>query len=116
MNYVLRETAKSVVVAMSNFIAEGRPATPPVEIEGSFDGVMERQRQHDAAIGQVPVTAEMLNGLTLEKRIAWMMNIFTTDERYACARNIAEKAMQAAPISFPLAIEQVWQKRATKNW
>lgn len=116
MNYVLSETAKSVVVAMSYFIAEGRPSTPPVEIEGSFDRVMESQRQHNAAIAQVPVTAEMLNALTLEKRIAWMMNVFTTDERYACAWNIAEKAMNEAPISFPLAIEQVWQKRATKNW
>jgi hypothetical protein len=116
MNYVLRETAKSVVVAMSDFITQGRLATPPTEIEGSFDRVMESQRQHNAAIAQVPVTAEMLNALTLEKRIAWMMNIFTTDERYACAWNIAEKAMKAAPINFPLAIEQVWQKRATKNW
>ena len=116
MNYVLRETAKSVVVAVSDFITQGGPSTPPTEIEGSIDHVMESQRQHDAAIAEIPVTTEMLNALTLEKRIAWMMNVFTTDERYACAWNIAEKAMKAAPISFPLAIEQVWQKRATKNW
>lgn len=116
MNYVLRETAKCVVVAMSDFIAEGRPATPPVEIEGSFDRVMESERQHNAAIAQVPVTAEVLDALTLEKRIAWMINIFASDERYASAWHIAEKVMRVAPISFPLAIEQVWQKRATKNW
>ena len=88
----------------------------PSKSKGRLTDVMESQRQHNAAIAQIPVTAEMLNALTLEKRIAWMMNIFTTDERYACAWNIAEKAMKAAPISFPLAIEQVWQKRATKNW
>ena len=41
MDYVLRETAKCVVVAMSDFITEGRPSTPPVEIEGSIDEVME---------------------------------------------------------------------------
>jgi hypothetical protein len=116
MSYVLRETAKSVVVAVSDFITQSGPSTPAIEIEGSIDDVMESQRQHDAAIAEIPVTTEMLNALTLEKRIAWMMNIFTTDERYACAWNIAEKAMKAAPISFPLAIEQVWQKRATKNW
>ena len=116
MNYVLRETAKCVVVATSDFITQGRPSTPPVEIEGSIDEVMESQRLHDAAMAEIPVTTEILNALTLEKRIAWMMNIFTTDERYACAWNIAEKAMKAAPISFPLAIEQAWQKRATKNW
>ena len=116
MNYVLRETAKCVVVATSDFIIQGCPATPPVEIEGSFDHVMESQRLHNAAMAEIPVTTEILNALTLEKRIAWMMNIFTTDERYACAWNIAEKAMKVAPISFPLAIEQVWQKRAIKNW
>lgn len=116
MNYVLRETAKSVVVAMSDFITQGRTSTPSTEIEGSIDEVMESQRQRNAAIAEIPVTTEMLNALTVEKRIAWMMNIFTTDERYACAWNIAQKAMKAAPISFPLAIERVWQKRATKNW
>jgi hypothetical protein len=116
MDYVLRETAKSVVVAVSDFITQGRPSPPPVEIEGSIDHVMESQRRHNAAIAQIPITAEALNSLTLEERIAWMMNIFTTDERYACAWNIAEKAMKAAPISFALEIEQVWQKRATKNW
>jgi hypothetical protein len=116
MDYVLRETAKSVVVAVSDFITRGRPSPPPVEIEGSIGDVMESQRRHNAAVAQIPITAEALNSLTLEERIAWMMNIFTTDERYACAWNIAEKAMKAAPISFPLAIEQAWQKRATKNW
>jgi hypothetical protein len=116
MNYVIRETAAAVVAAASDFIIEGRPSTPPAEIEGSIDDVMEGQRQHDAAIAEIPVTAEVLNALTLEKRIAWMMNIFITDKRYACAWSIAEKAMKAAPISFPLAIGRVWQKRATKNW
>ncbi len=116
MNYAIRETAAAVVAAMSDFITQGRPPTPPVEIEGSIDHVMESQRRHNAAIAQIPIIAEALNSLTLEERIAWMMNIFTTDERYACAWNIAEKAMKAAPISFPLAIEQAWQKRATKNW
>jgi hypothetical protein len=116
MNYAIRETAAAVVAAMSDFITRGRPPTPPTEIEGSIDHVMESQRRHDAAIAQIPATAEALNSLTLEERIAWMMNIFTTDERYACAWNIAEKAIKAAPISFPLAIEHVWQKRATKNW
>lgn len=116
MNYVLRETAKCVVVAMSDFITQGRPSTPPVEIEGAVDEVMESQRLHNAAMAEIPVTTEILNAMTLEKRIAWMMNVFTTDKRYACAWNIAEKAIKAAPIAFPLAIEQVWQKRATKNW
>ena len=116
MNYVIRETAAAVVAATSDFIIGGRAPTPPTQIEGSYAYVLDSQRQHNAAIAEIPVTAKVLNALTLEERIAWMMHIFTTDERYACAWNIAEKTMEAAPISFPLAIERVWQRRAIKNW
>src|ERR1700730_12935750 len=64
MNYAIRETATAVVAAMSDFITQGRPPTPPTEIEGSIDHVMESQRRHDAAIAQIPATAEALNSLT----------------------------------------------------
>lgn len=116
MNYVIRETAAAVVAAASDFIMEGRAPTPATQIEGPYASALESQREHDAAIAEIPVTTEMLNALTIEKRIAWMMNVFTTDERYACAWNIAEKAMKVAPIGFPLEIERRWQKRATKTW
>ena len=52
----------------------------------------------------------------MEARINWMMNNFETDERYAHAANIAQRAMLAAPIGFPLEIERRWQKRAAKTW
>ena len=63
-----------------------------------------------------PITVELLNSWTIDARIAWMMNNFETDERYAHAWNIARRAMMAAPIDFPLEIERRWQKRATKTW
>ena len=116
MNYVIRETAAAVVAAASDFIIGGRAPTPATQIEGPYASALESQREHDRAIGSTPITVELLNSWTIEARIGWMMNNFETDERYDHASNIARRAMMAAPIGFPLAIEQVWQKRATKNW
>ena len=116
MNYVFRETAAAVVAAASDFIMEGRAPTPAVQVEGPYTSACESQREHDRAIGSTPITVELLNSWVIEARIAWMMNIFETDERYAHAVNIARQAMMAAPIGFPLEIERRWQKRATKTW
>jgi len=116
MNYVIPETAAAVVAAASDFIMRGRAPTPPTRIEGPYASALDSQREHDRAIGSTPITVELLNSRTIEARIAWMMNIFATDERYAHAANIARQAMRAAPIGFPLEIERRWQKRATKTW
>ena len=116
MNYVIPETAAAVVASASDFIMRGRAPTPPIQIEGPFASALESQREHDRAIGSTPITVELLNSWVIEARIAWMMSIFETDERYAHAVNIARRAMLAAPIGFPLEIERRWQKRATKTW
>jgi hypothetical protein len=94
----------------------GRAPTPPIQIEGPFASALESQREHNRAIGSTPILVELLNSWTIEARVAWMMNIFATDERYAHAANIARLAKRVAPIGFPLEIERRWQKRATKNW
>ena len=116
MNYVIRETAAAVVAAASDFIIGGRMPTPAIQIEGPYAAALESQREHDRAIGSTPITVELLNSWVIEARIAWMMSIFQTDERYAHAANIARQAMRAAPIGFPLEIERRWQKRATQTW
>ena len=116
MNYVIRETAAAVVAAASDFIIGGRASTPAIQIEGPYASALESQREHDRAIGSTPITVELLNSWVIEARIAWMMSIFETDERYAHAVNIARRAMLAAPIGFPLEIERRWQKRAARNW
>jgi hypothetical protein len=116
MNYVIREMATAVVAAASDFIKEGRAPTPSTQIEGPYASALESQRRHDRAIGSTPISVELLNSWTIEARIGWMMNNFETDERYAHALNIAQRAMMAAPIGFPLEIERHWQRRATKNW
>jgi hypothetical protein len=116
MNYVIRETAAAVVAAASDFIIGGRAPTPAIQIEGPYASALESQREHDRAIGSTPITVELLNSWVIEARIAWMMNIFETDERYAHAWSIARTTMVGEPIDLPLEIERRWQKRATKNW
>jgi ABC-type transport system involved in cytochrome bd biosynthesis fused ATPase/permease subunit len=116
MNYVSRETAEAVVIAASDFIIAGRASTPATQIEGPYASALESQREHDRAIGSTPITVGLVNSWTIEARIAWMMNNFETDERYAHASNIARRALIAAPIGFPLEIERRWQKRASKTW
>lgn len=116
MDYVSRKAAEAIVMAASDFIIGGRAPTPATQIEGPYACVLESQQERDRAIGSTPISVELLNSWTIEARIAWMMNIFATDERYAHAANIARQAMRAAPIGFPLEIERRWQKRATKNW
>jgi len=116
MNYVIRQTAAAVVAAASDFIIGGRAPTPAIQIEGPYTSALESQREHDRAIGSLPVTVELLNSWTIDARINWMLNNFETDERYAHAANIAQRAMLAAPIGFPLEIERRWQKRAAKTW
>ena len=116
MTYAIRQTAAAIVAAASDFIIEGRAPTPAVQVEGPYTSAMESQREHDRAIGSLPVTVELLNSWTIDARINWMLNYFETDERYAHAANIAQRAMLAAPIGFPLEIERRWQKRAAKTW
>jgi hypothetical protein len=116
MNYVIRETAAAVVAAASDCIIGGRAPTPAIQIEGPYASALESQREHDRAIGSTPITVELLNSWVIEARIAWMMNIFETDERYAHAWSIARTTMVGEPIDLPLEIERRWQKRATKNW
>jgi hypothetical protein len=116
MDYVSRKTAEAIVMAASDFIIGGRAPTPATQIEGPYVAALASQRQRDRAISSVPITVELLSSWTIEARIAWMMNNFQTDERYAHASNIARKALKEASIRFPLEIERRWQKRAAKNW
>ena len=116
MTYAIHQTAAAIVAAASNFIMEGRASTPATQIEGPYASALESQREHDRVIGSTPITVELVNSWTIEARIAWMMNNFETDQRYAHAWNIARKALKEAAIRFPIEIERHWQKRASKAW
>jgi hypothetical protein len=116
MNYEIRQTAAAVVASASDFIMEGRPAIPGVPIEGSYSGALAIQVERDKATGSKPMTVALLNTWPVDARIAWLMNSFETDERYAHAWSVARTTMVAEPIDLPLEIERRWQKRSTKNW
>jgi len=116
LSYVLRETAKCVVASMGDFITGGRPTPPPVAIEGLWYDVLDGQAPHDLAISKQSMTAAVINGWTQDARIAWILNLFQTDERYASGWNIVRRAMVEFPVEFAWEIERHWQKRATKIW
>lgn len=116
MSYVIRQTAAAVVAAASDFIMEGRPAMPAVPIEGSYGAALASQMERNRAAGSKPMTVTLLNTWPVDARIAWLMNNFETDERYAHAWSFARTTIIGEPIDLPLEIERRWQKRATKNW
>jgi hypothetical protein len=116
MSYVLCQTAKCIVASAADFISGGLAPTPPAVIEGTVDEVMDSQRLHDTAIAETPAIVEMLNAWTFEARTTWLMNNFQTDERYADAWNIAQRARHHSPLSFPLKIEGFWRRRAAQTW
>jgi hypothetical protein len=116
MNYVIQQTAAAVVAAASDFVMEGRAAIPAVPIEGPYSAALASQMERDRVAGSKPMTVVLLNTWPVDARVAWLMNNFETDERYAHARSVAQTTMVAEPIDFPLEIERRWQKRATKDW
>jgi hypothetical protein len=116
LSYVLRETAKCIVAAAGDFITSGRPPAPPVEVEGLWYEVLDSQAPRDAAISKEHLTTAAANGWTPEARLAWMMNIFQTDERYASGWHVADQVMIEFPAEFAQEIERRWQKRSTKTW
>jgi hypothetical protein len=116
MNYVIQQTAAAVVASASDFIMEGRPAIPGVPIEGPYSGALASQAERDKATGSKPTIVTLLNTWPADTRIAWLVNTFETDERYAHAWNFAQTMMVAEPIDLPFEIERRWQKRANKNW
>ena len=116
MTYAIRQTAAAIVAAASDFVLKGRAPIPAVPIEGPYSAALASQIERDRVAGSKPMTVALLNTWPFDARIAWLMNNFETDERYAHAANIARQAMMAAPIGFPLEIERRWQKRAAKNW
>jgi hypothetical protein len=116
MNYVIRHTAAAVVASASDFIMGGRGAIPAVPIEGPYGAALLKQQERDKATGSKPFTAALLGTWSVGDRIAWLMNNFETDERFAHAWNVARSTMVGEPINLPLEIERLWQRRATKNW
>jgi hypothetical protein len=116
MNYEIRHTAAAVVASASDYVMKGRDAIPGVPIEEPYSAALATQIERDKAAGSAPVIVTLLNTWPVNARIAWLMNNFDTDERYAHAWSVARTMMVDEPIDFPLEIEQRWQKRATKNW
>jgi hypothetical protein len=116
MNYVIRHTAAAVVASASDFIMGGRGAIPAVPIEGPYSAALVKQQERDKATGSKPLTVALLSTWAVDARIAWLMNNFETDERFAHAWSVARTTMVGEPIDLSLEIERRWQKRATKNW
>jgi len=104
-------TAQAVVAAAADFISRGLVPPPDTQIEGLYDDVMRDRYDRAAVMARGPAIVQVLNNLTIEQRTAWMMNNFQTDERYAHAWNIAQRAMNGAPVTFSLTIENAWQRR-----
>jgi hypothetical protein len=116
MNYVIQQTAAAVVASASDFVMQGRAAIPAVPIEGPYSAALASQMEREKAAGSKPTTVSLVNTWPVDARIAWLMNNFGTDERYAHAWSVARTTMIDEPIDLPLEIERRWQKRATKNW
>ena len=110
------EIAEAVIESAANFIASGRVTAPPVQLEGLWYDVLGSQKPHNDAISAIPVTVTVLNSLSIEARIAWLMNNFYADERYASSRNLAKNAMNEHDAAFSNELESLWQNRKTKNW
>lgn len=116
MSYVLTETAKVVVASAADFIVSGRTATPSVMTSGLWYDVLDSQGPYDAAMAEKPITVAVVNGWLPTERIAWMMNTFLADERYASGWNIARRAMAEFPAEFSQELDHLWHERAAKNW
>ncbi|MEY9589794.1 hypothetical protein ABIA06_002085 [Bradyrhizobium yuanmingense] len=113
---MITETAKCVIESAANFIASGRVAAPSVVLEGLWYHVLDGQKPHDDAMSAEPLTVAVVNSWSLEARIAWLMNNFDADERYASSWNLARRAMNEFPAEFSDELDRLWQKRTTKNW
>ncbi|MET4715942.1 hypothetical protein ABIF63_000045 [Bradyrhizobium japonicum] len=116
MSYALIEVAKAVVASAADFVTDGRVAPPPVAVEGLWDEVLDSQKQYDAAVSAKPVTIAVVDRWRPAARIAWMMNVFQTDHRYASGWSIARRAMADFPVEFSQALDRLWHERAAKNW
>jgi hypothetical protein len=93
MPYVLNATAQAIVAAAADFNSGGLVPPPHTQIEGLYDAVMLDRYERAAVMARGPAIVQVLNDWAIEQRTAWMMNNFQTDERYANAWNIAQRAM-----------------------
>ena len=116
MTYAIRQTAAAIVAAASDFVLKGRAPIPAVPIEGPYSAALASQIERDRVAGSKPMTVALLNTWPFDARIAWLMNNFETDERFAHAWSVARTTMATEPIDLPLEIERRWQKRAARNW
>jgi hypothetical protein len=115
-NTMLTEIAKCVIESAANFIASGRVAAPSVVLEGLWYDVLDGQKPHNDAMSAKPLTVAVVNSWSLEARIAWLMNNFDADGRYAASWNVARRAMAEFHAEFSNELDRLWQERMTKNW
>ena len=112
-HHVLKQTAECIVASAVDFIKAGRPI-PGIRIEGRWEPVLAGQRPYDVAVATTPHTVAFLNSLSLEARIAALLNLFATDPRYECARNFTKQMVFHFPITLALFVEYAWRNRTAK--
>ena len=113
LHYLLTQTAECIVASAVDFIKAGRPIQG-VRIEGRWDPVLAGQRPYDVAVATTPHTVAFLNSLSLEARIAALLNLFEADPRYECARRFTQRLVFQHPITLALYVEYAWRDRTAK--
>jgi hypothetical protein len=112
-HYLIMQTAECIVAAAVDFIKSGR-TIQGIRIEGRWEPVLAGQRPYDVAVATTPHTVAFLNSLSLEARIAALLNLFATDPRYECARNFTKQMVFHFPITLALFVEYAWRNRTAK--
>jgi hypothetical protein len=114
-DYFMTQIAECIVAAAADFIKRGR-TIPSAKIEGLRDKVLGSQQPYDEAIATIPCTVKFLDSMSLENRIASLLNMFHADPQYESAWRLTQRAAFCSPITLAFYIEYAWRERVAKTW
>jgi hypothetical protein len=114
-DYFPTQIAETIVAAAADFIRLGR-TIPSTKIEGRRDMVLASQQPYDEAIATIPRAVAFLDSMSLENRIASLLNMFHADPQYESAWRLTQRAAFYSPITLAFCIEYAWRERVAKTW